>query len=156
MTRAAVRLAILVGGVLTAACGSPAPVPAPMPPAPRPVTAVSPAQELADTTKSVAPALASDGTKYDPKGRRDPFVAVQTRDGSTSTVSTARLAGIVNGGGGRLALVETPDGLGYILKPGDTLGDGRLVEIGQNTAVFAVAAKPGTPSNRVVLRLPID
>ena len=52
-----------------------------------------------------------------------------------------------------LALVEAPDGIGYILKPGDTLGDGRLLEIGSDSVVFLVAPKTGAPSNRVVLRL---
>ena len=52
-----------------------------------------------------------------------------------------------------LALVEAPDGIGYILKPGDTLGDGRLLEIGSDSVVFVVAPKTGAPSNRVVLRL---
>ena len=43
--------------------------------------------------------------------------------------------------------------LGNILKPGDTLGDGRLLEIGSDSVVFLVAPKTGAPSNRVVLRL---
>jgi hypothetical protein len=49
--------------------------------------------------------------------------------------------------------VEAQDGVGYILRPGDTLGDGRLLEIGADTAVFAVSATPGSQSNRVVLKL---
>ena len=69
-------------------------------------------------------------------------------------VATTKLTGIVRGAGTTLALVETQDGIGYILKPGDTLGDGRLVEIGADSAIFAVAAKPGAPNtNRVVLKL---
>jgi hypothetical protein len=70
-------------------------------------------------------------------------------------VATTKLTGIVRGAGTTLALVETQDGIGYILKPVDTLGDGRLVEIGADTAIFAVAAKPGASSstNRVVLKL---
>ena len=36
---------------------------------------------------------------------------------------------------------------------GDTLGDGRLVEIGADNVVFAVATKAGAPPNRVVLKL---
>jgi hypothetical protein len=55
-----------------------------------------------------------------------------------------------------MALVETADGLGYILKPGDTLGDGRLVQVGQDSVVFSVAARRGSTTNRVVLRLPGD
>ena len=69
------------------------------------------------------------------------------------TVAATRLTGIIRSNRSALALVEAPDGIGYILKPGDTLGDGRLLEIGSDSVVFAVAAKAGAPSNRVVLKL---
>ena len=52
--------------------------------------------------------------------------------------------------------MEAPDGIGYILRPGDTLGDGKLMDIGLDNVVFAVAAKPGVPATRVVLRLPTN
>jgi hypothetical protein len=68
-------------------------------------------------------------------------------------VSTTKLTGIVRSARTTLALVETQEGIGYILKAGDTLGDGRLMEIGADTVVFAVAAKAGSPTNRVVLKL---
>jgi Tfp pilus assembly protein PilP len=68
-------------------------------------------------------------------------------------VATTKLTGIVRGANTTLALVEAQDGIGYILKPGDTLGDGRLVEIGIDTVVFTVASRSGAQSNRVVLRL---
>ena len=67
---------------------------------------------------------------YDARGRRDPFdnleLQLQQKDkekGRTSgfTVASTKLTGIVRGES-LLALVETPDGVGYILKPGDTLG----------------------------------
>jgi len=53
-------------------------------------------------------------------------------------------------------LVETPEGIGYILKTGDTLGDGRLVEIGSDSVVFKVAQKPGESTDRVVLRMAMN
>jgi hypothetical protein len=91
---------------------------------------------------------------YDRKGRRDPFDVLEVRQGAKGvTVSSAKLTGIVRGEGSPLALVETPEGLGYILKTGDTLGDGRLLEIGQDTVVFGVVPTPGENANRVVLRL---
>jgi Tfp pilus assembly protein PilP len=68
-------------------------------------------------------------------------------------VATTKLTGIVRSARTTLALVEAQDGIGYILKPGDTLGDGRLMEIGADNVVFAVSAKPGSQSNRVVLKL---
>jgi Tfp pilus assembly protein PilP len=69
------------------------------------------------------------------------------------TVSSTRLTGIVRGPQASLALVEAPDGIGYILRTGDTLGDGRLLEIGADTIVFGVAPRPGSSTSRVVLKL---
>ena len=93
--------------------------------------------------------------RYDGKGRRDPFEVPGAREGAASTtVASAKLAGIIRPvGGAALALIETPEGLGYILRRGDTLGDGQLVEIDQNSVVFAVVARSGPTPNRVVLRL---
>jgi hypothetical protein len=96
----------------------------------------------------------ADGASYEPKGRRDPFVALDLSAGPKGLdVATTKLTGIVRSAMTTLALVETQEGIGYILKPGDTLGDGRLVEIGADNVVFAVGAKPGSPTNRVVLKL---
>ena len=70
-----------------------------------------------------------------------------------SSLGAAKLTGIVRSASATLALVETTEGLGYILRPGDTLGDGRLLEIGSDSVVFQMTPKPGAPSNRVVLKL---
>jgi hypothetical protein len=91
---------------------------------------------------------------YEPNGRRDPFEVYEVREGAGGlAVSSTRLTGIVRNARSALALVEAPDGIGYILRPGDTLGDGKLMDIGLDNVVFAVAAKPGVPATRVVLRL---
>ena len=106
---------------------------------------------------SAAAVLIPTAPKYDAGGRRDPFESLEVRAGSDrSTVAAARLTGVIQNGASALALVETSDGIGYILKPGDTLADGRLVEIHANTVVFAIAPKPGSATNKVVLRLPTD
>ena len=52
---------------------------------------------------------------------------VTSRSEGIEVATAKKLTGIVRGPGTTLALVETQDGIGYILKPGDTLGDGRLV-----------------------------
>jgi hypothetical protein len=92
--------------------------------------------------------------KYQSRGRRDPFETLEVREGSGGlTVAATRLTGIIRSNRSALALIEAPDGIGYILKPGDTLGDGRLLEIGSDSVVFAVTAKAGAPQNRVVLKL---
>lgn len=176
------RLAPSLGVVmLVAACGSPAPpAPAVMDPkgaidaaktAAGAATAATAARQQSGkpaasapfvaspgtVTATAAPALATPSAKYDPAGRRDPFESQEARIGSErSTVAAARLTGVIHAGPTALALVETADGIGYILKPGDTLADGRLVEIGANTAVFSIAPKPGAATNRVVLRLAGD
>lgn len=106
---------------------------------------------------TAAAALSPSAPKYDAQGRRDPFESLESRLGSDrSSVTTAKLTGVIQSGGTALALVETSDGIGYILKPGDTLADGRLLEVGLGTAVFSIAPKPGSTTNRVVLKLASD
>ena len=164
---------VTLGGlcaVLTACGGSPpAPTPTasrpPATPAPAPVASVRPEQpgqpaqsaQPAQPTQLVpaAPVLsAADVPKYEDKGRKDPFQEVQLSMASGGlSVATTKLTGIVRGPRATLALLETQEGIGYILKPGDTLGDGRLMEIGADNVVFAVGPKPGAAAQRVVLRL---
>jgi len=131
-------------------CGSP-PVPlVPLAPAapPRPVpVAAAPDTAAERTVEPVA---------YEPKGRRDPFEPIEVTVGVKGlTVSSTRLTGIIRGQGETLALLEGTDGIGYILREGDTLGDGRLVEIRADSAVFSVMARPGVAS-LVTLRLRTD
>ena len=166
MTRrfAAVWLSGLAAG-LSACGGSPSASPPPAPPTPvsLPAPAATPAASVPSTPAGAeaarlvptAPELAPlDVPDYEVRGRRDPFTTLDVVSGPTGlTVASTRLTGIIHSGQSALALVETSDGIGYILKPGDTLGDGRLVEVGADTVVFAVTARPGAPVNRVVLRL---
>jgi hypothetical protein len=150
-------------GVLTACGGSPPPPPAAAvkPVAAAPAAAPTPPPASTPTAPPAplvaAPAVPdASGGQYDPKNRRDPFMSLEVTSGPKGLeVASTKLTGIVRGAGTTLALVETQDGIGYILKPGDTLGDGRLVEIGADNVIFAVGAKPGSsPStNRVVLKL---
>ena len=116
-------------------------------PAPQPVT---------PGAFTAAPATAGAAPTYERKGRRDPFEPVDglQPDMTSPTVASARLKGIVRGRTPRV-LVETSDGLGYILKVGDMLAEGRLIEIGVDSVVFSVPAR-GSTTNRIVLRLPDD
>jgi hypothetical protein len=139
---------------------APAPTAAAKPPAAQtpaaPVAAVRPGSPASGPALVPAsPAVPTgDAPKYVDKGRKDPFSEVQiTSSAGGLTVSSTKLTGIVRGPRATLALLETPDGIGYILKPGDTLGDGRLMEIGADNVVFAVGPKPGSPATRVVLRM---
>jgi len=134
-----------------------APAPAAPAAAPKTVAAVTPAPGAVKPAPFVQVPVVPEATNvsYDPKGRRDPFLPPELTGGARGLeVATTKLTGIVRSARTTLALVETQDGIGYILKPGDTLGDGRLMEIGADTVVFAIAAKPGSPTNnRVVLKL---
>jgi Tfp pilus assembly protein PilP len=128
------------------------------PPAlPKPVAATPPAPAAPQPAAAVVPSPTlpePSAITYDSKGRRDPFETLEVKQGAQGlTVASTRLTGIVRGVQTPIALVETADGLGYILRPGDTLGDGRVLEIGPDAVVFGVASKPGENSNRVVLRL---
>jgi hypothetical protein len=149
-TLAPIGLAFVV-----AACSSPPPAaPIPMPPVPARVAAARPAPV---TPPAVNPleGTSVDIPKYEAGGRRDPFEVYEVREGGGGglTISSTRLTGIVRNARSALALVEAPDGIGYILRPGDTLGDGKVLDIGLDNVVFAVAAKPGVPATRIVLRL---
>ena len=125
---------------------------APMPGAPTPGAPTPGATTVAG--ENVPPDPSAAVPKYQSRGRRDPFETLEVREGSGGlTVAATRLTGIIRSNRSALALIEAPDGIGYILKPGDTLGDGRLLEIGSDSVVFAVTAKAGAPSNRVVLKL---
>lgn len=140
-----------------AAAAAPAPTLAPAavaPPAPTPAPpAAVPSGQAAPLVP--VPAVPQGGaTGYEAKDRRDPFLPLDVTSGPKGLeVATTKLTGIVRSARTTLALVEAQDGIGYILKPGDTLGDGRLLEIGPDTAVFAISAKSGSQSNRVVLKL---
>ncbi len=136
-----------------AACGGPPPsTPLPAAPRPAPAQVVASAPELPRRAETALPPAT-----YDDKGRRDPFQQLETPGGPKGlTVSSTRLTGIVWGQRAVLALVEGSDGIGYILRAGDTLGDGRLIEIGTESAVFTVVPRPGAPPTRVTLRLSAD
>ena len=172
MSAARRTLGLAALGLALAACGA-APAAAPPPPAP-PVAAVPvvttstvPGPTMTAATAPVGAAAAPaplvpapsvpapSAPKYEEKGRRDPFVSLEKAVAGPKglDVATTKLTGIVQSARTTLALVETQDGIGYILKPGDTLGEGRVVEIGADTVVFSVEGRAGSPPNRVVLRL---
>jgi hypothetical protein len=101
-------------------------------------------------TKKALPPIA-----YEPKGRRDPFTPIFLgKDNAGLSVSAVKLTGIVGGRGGLMALVEAPDGIGYILKPGDALGDGRVTGITPTSVTFAVSARGSQSASNLTLRLP--
>lgn len=152
---------------LLVACTSPAP---PGPPAAAPVPAAPAARPVAATPQPGAPGAkptlpglperaaleprVPEAPTYEARGRRDPFESLEVGEGASGLrVAATKLTGIIRSARVTLALVEAPDGIGYILKPGDTLGDGRLLEIGSDSVVFAVTPRGRGSANRVVLKL---
>lgn len=119
---------------------------------------MAPALPAPTDPKAVSQALTSSQKHYEARGRRDPFDNIETRIKETPqamSLAGTKLTAIVRGRT-TLALVEDAKGVGYILKMGDMLGDGRVVEIGADSVVFAMAPKPGSTTNRVVLRIATD
>jgi Tfp pilus assembly protein PilP len=156
-------LALVAAALPLSACGtSPTPPPSAKPAAvPAPSQTATATKSATSTTQPQTAAATTATTpapiKYEAKGRRDPFAPLAAQEGSkTATIAAAKLRGVVHGRSGILALVDTAEGIGYIVKQGDTLVDGRVVEISQDSVVFAVAPRPGASTNRVILRLPTE
>lgn len=79
------------------------------------------------------------GYAYHPDGRRDPFMAIVVGDSKATevnlnvpplqrvTLSELSLIGLIWGGFGYVAMVQTPDGRGYTVREGTRLGSGNGV-----------------------------
>src|SRR5262249_44014932 len=109
---------------------------------------------------------------YDSRGRRDPFRPADRAQGSRGRraafrpvdvakekpsfeVSTVKLVGIINGRR-LLALVEAQNGLGYIVKPGDVLGNGHVTDVTSDSVTFAVTGSSTPRETSLTLRLAKD
>jgi len=144
--------------LLASGCGGgspPTPPPAAGSPGPGAAATATAAAKPAPVAlpKEPEPGAPLSPLSYDAKGRRDPFVPiVLAKDKPGLSILTFKLTGVI-GSHPPLALVEASDGIGYILKPGDTLGDGRVTEITQNAVTFAVSARGGQAATTATLRL---
>lgn len=149
-------LAVLAVALLLAGCGGGSAPPPPGPPAPGPVaTPPQPKLPAQPAQPEAGPPLPP--IPYEAKQRRDPFTPVVVSQGGKGLqVGSVKLVGIIRGRQSPLALVEAPDGIGYILKPGDTLGDGRVTQIAPDAVTFTVAGPPGQKPSVVTLRLRTD
>jgi Tfp pilus assembly protein PilP len=144
----ALAMAGCSGGSSGGSPAAPAAAAAPVPAAPAP-----PIPSVLPKDPEPAPALAA--IDYDAKGRRDPFAPVTVAPQKVGGLSVGglKLTGVIGGSRTLLALVEAPDGLGYILKPGDMLGDGRVTDVTGRSVTFSVAGRPGQPATAVTLTL---
>jgi Tfp pilus assembly protein PilP len=150
------RVAPIVAATLLGGCGG-----AEQPPTP-PKPPVPAAAAVAPRVAAVRPLDPGAGRPlppmaYDAKNRRDPFSPVSlAMEAKGFNVRVSRLVGVVRGRQETLALVEGPDGVGYILRNGDGLGNGTVTRITDTTVTFAVAAQRGQGPTTVTLRLVMD
>lgn len=129
----------------------------PSPPRLGPVT--SPASPTAAPAEKSSPPAATTAYTYEPRGRPDPFQPLITpemegkggkkgREGLA--VSDLKLTGIIWDKKEYVALVEAPDGLGYVLKVNDRIGaSSRVARISSDSVIFEVKEKPYLPGSRV-------
>jgi len=128
------------------------------------VSAKATADKLADTTQPAPGAPAPEqggapappppqgaGYTYDPAGRRDPFVSLNSRGSDVPPSAGERPAGVAgllvnevtvkgvlkSGKGAFIALVQAPDNRTYIVKTGDKVFDGTIKAISQDAVVFS-------------------
>jgi hypothetical protein len=159
MITLAIRLIVL--SIVHAACsGTPSPVATPSHSAAsiatRPSTIADPSSTPAPLTFAPLEPRMPTALDYAPRGRRDPFTPVKGAGAPTagrSILTSAKLTGIVRGSDGALALVETIDGTGIILRAGEGFGEGRLLDIGEDFALFDVGSPSTSTQRRIVLRL---
>jgi len=138
--------------------GSPTPTPPPRPAQPAQARPAAPAVAPAPAAAPARPMYA-----YETRGRRDPFRplivprvrAIKTGPKiglATLEVNEIKLSGIIWEQRGFLALVEAPDGKGYVLRVNDTIGgDARVTKITPEGVTFEV--KGPTPLPQVRTRL---
>lgn len=93
---------------------------------------------------------------YNPMNRRDPFVPLVTKEGYMTTAGALNtedlaLIGTMWGSSGRVALVKDSGEKGYVLKPGDRVAGGKVLEVKEDAVIFEINAY-GTIS-RMTLRL---
>lgn len=159
----AIALAVLVGLSGCSDGGSPSAPQVSKPAQTQPAKTAAPAP---------APVKAAAVFVYETKNRRDPFRPLIVPRVETTArgkcqpgqpglgcldVKELKLAGIVWGQRGYYALVEAPNGAGYVLRVNDTVGEGaRVTKIASDIVAFEVKGGPGLqaqPARVVELRL---
>lgn len=133
--RYVLRSGMLIIGALLFGCGETAP-PVASKPAPSTASAVVPKVPAEEIVAPAAPEKKEDPAalfQYNPAGRRDPFKSIIIASGKRNAsenlpplqrkeLSEMRLIGIVWGGFGHGAIVETSDGKGYPVRKGTRIG----------------------------------
>ncbi|MGE5850567.1 MAG: hypothetical protein ACM362_10600 [Candidatus Methylomirabilota bacterium] len=153
-------LCVVVSLGLTGCPGgeSPTPTPPPRPAQPAQARPASPAVAPAPAAAPARPMFV-----YESRGRRDPFrPLIEPRVRAVKTgpkiglaaleVNEIKLSGIIWEQRGFLALVEAPDGKGYVLRVNDTIGgDARVTKITPEGVTFEVRGPTPLPQVRTRL-----
>jgi Tfp pilus assembly protein PilP len=157
---------LLAGLIGLSGCSDGGPPSAPQAPKPTQPAAAKPAAPAA------APAQATPVYAYETRNRRDPFrplimPKVETVRGKCQPgqpglgcldVKELKLAGVIWGQGGYYALVEAPNGAGYVVRENDKVGvDARVAKITSEAVTFTFEVKnvsvPQAQARAVELRL---
>ncbi len=164
------RSFILAALLAVVACGSEPPPPAPPPAAPKPAAAPKPVETK---PAEVLPAVEY---AYSPVGKRDPFRStidekmgpVESSPGTPNCgplckweLEQLRLVAVISGVSNPLAMVEDPQGRGYIVRRGTFVGkrNGKVTQIRSGEIVVTEIYKDqmGKPHvNPVPIKLPDD
>ncbi len=160
-SRALIGVLGLVASLVLGGCSGGGAPSAPPPARPAQPEAAKPAAAV-----PLAAAPAPPPYVYEAKDRRDPFrPLIQPRVAPTRTakrktgpsVEEIKLTGIIWDRRGAFALVEAPNGAGYVLRVNDTIGeDARVAKITPEAVTIEVkpaVAAPNVPSRQVELRL---
>lgn len=93
--------------------------------------------------------------RYDPAGRRDPFMdlldARQSQQKSAvrgiaeMSIADIEISGIVETRGKRTAIITGPDSLPFYIKEGDKFSDGFVLSIGNDEVIFRKTNERGVP-----------
>ncbi|MBS2026773.1 MAG: pilus assembly protein PilP [Deltaproteobacteria bacterium] len=144
-----------------AACGNDAPRPAPKPAAAAPA-APKPAETAAATPAASGDAAPAFVYAYIPSGKRDPFRnpldELSANDRNGAVIQTAcnaplckwdldqlKLVGVVSGMSNPLAMVEDPQGVGYLVRRNSFMGKkgGRVTQIKHDSLVVTEIVRGG-------------
>ncbi len=90
---------------------------------------------------------------YNSHGKRDPFEPLLTEEevDTLLNVGSAILVGIIQNGDSSIALLKDVNGTGFVLKKGDPVRGGRVLDIRDNEVVFLLSDYGF--SRKVILRL---
>lgn len=149
----------LLLSLVWAGCSSEAPTPpqTPRKPPQQVAKAPAPGQQAAGPE---GPPINLGPKKYEPEGRRDPFhpLVEPPKEETALDVAGYKLAGIVWQQKQYFALLETPDGIGHILKVNDKLGpDARVKEITKDAVLIEMKEKDPVNKGQVrTIRLELE